>query len=87
MKQPLVTPGRLDELAVVLLKQGARLHGNPLVRIGLNMAEGQLSQALKETVGPGTPAGEWAEKLTTAAREFERRFMEARAQIQAEDGE
>ena len=87
MPKPLVTPGRLDELALLLLKEGLRQSGNPGLRIAAKMAEGHISQALTETLGPATKAGETAAKIAKAAQDFERAFFTARAQIEAEDAE
>jgi hypothetical protein len=58
-----------------------------LLRIGEKMAANHIRQALAETMGPGTKAGELAVKVVQGANEFKRRFLEAQAQIQAEDSE
>jgi len=42
---------------------------------------------LTETLGPGTKAGEFAIKAISAVEEFKKRYLEAQAQIQAEDSE
>jgi hypothetical protein len=86
MKQ-LVPPGRLDALTHEMLKVGLKQHGNPGLRIAAKMCESQISQALTESLGPGTKAGKWGETIAQAVNEFERKLMEARAQIQAEDAE
>ncbi len=83
----LVPPGRLDSLTHEMLKAGLKAHGNPGLRIAAKMAEKHIGEALTETLGPGTKAGELAVKVVHGANEFKRRFLEAQAQIQAEDSE
>lgn len=81
----IVPAGRLDSLAEACFEAGLRLHGNPALRIAAKMAKPHISQALTEAIGPGTAAGKWANDLLQAAGEFEKRFLEARKQIEAED--
>lgn len=80
-----IQPGRLDSLVEAMLEAGLRMHGNPGVRIAARMMKVPLSQALTETLGPGTAAGAMAQKVIAAADAFERNFLEAQRQIAAED--
>jgi len=85
--KPVVPPGRLDVLSHEMLKAGLKAHGNPGLRIAEKMMENQIRQALTETMGPGTKAGAFALKVISAAEEFKKRYLEAQAQIRAEDGD
>jgi hypothetical protein len=78
---PVVNPGRLDELAVNLLKQGVRVHGNPVLRIACKVLDSEINQALTETLGPGTKADE----LGRIVREWERRIRQAMGEVEEED--
>ena len=83
MSNPVVTPGRLDELAVNLLKQGVRSHGNPALRIAMKVLDAEINQALKETLGPGTKADELGQKV----REWDQKFKNAMREIAEEDAQ
>jgi len=85
MTRPVVPPGRLDVFTHEMLKAGLKMHGNPGLRIAEKMLANQISQALTETLGPGTKAGDFAVKVISAAEEFKKRYLEAQAQIEAED--
>jgi hypothetical protein len=82
-----VPPGRLDILSHEMLKAGLKANGDPMLRIAEKMMENQIRQALTETLGPGTKAGDFAIKAISAVEEFKRRYLEAQAQIRAEDGD
>jgi hypothetical protein len=82
-----VPPGRLDILGHEMLKAGLKANGDPLLRIAEKMMENQIRQALTETLGPGTKAGEFAIKAISAVEEFKKRYLAAQAQIRAEDSE
>ena len=77
--------GRLDVLAEAMLEAGLKTHGDPAVRVLARMAKPHISQALLETLGPGSKAGELAIKLVNAANDFQRSFLEAQRQIDAEE--
>lgn len=77
---------RLDMLAAAMLEAGLKKHGNPVLRIVARMASSHINQALEETFGPRTKAGEIAKRLVSAADEFKRKFIEAHRQIEQEDG-
>lgn len=85
----LVPPGRLDILTHEMLKAGLKSQGDDptmrIVRVAEKMFQNQVRQALTETMGPGTKAGDFALKIISAAEEFQKRYLEAQAQIQAED--
>lgn len=85
MTRPVVPPGRLDIFSHEMLKAGLKMHGNPALRIAEKMLTNQVRQALTETMGPGTKAGDFALKVISAAEEFKKRYLEAQAQIEAED--
>lgn len=85
MAKVIVPPGRLDTLTHEMIKAGLKMHGNPGIRIAVKMCESQISQALTETIGPGTKAGEIAKRVVNAADEFGKKYMEAQRQIHAED--
>ncbi len=87
MKPGIVPQGRLDTLTHEMLKAGLKAHGNPGLRIAAKMCEAQISQALTESLGPGTKAGQWGTKIAQAVNDFERKYLEAQAQIAAEDRE
>jgi hypothetical protein len=84
MAKVIIPPGRLDILTHEMVKAGLKAHGTPGLRIVAKMAENQISQALTETLGPGTKAGEWGKRIVEAANEFERNYTEAQRQIHAE---
>jgi hypothetical protein len=79
-----VPAGRADTLAEVMLERGLQAHGDPMLRIAARMAKPHISQALTEAIGPGTKVGNFANDLIQFAAEFERRFTEARRQIDME---
>lgn len=88
--RPVVPPGRLDIFSHEMLKAGLKMYspGSPhlqIVRIAEKMFQNQVRQALTETMGPGTKAGDFALKVISAAEEFKKRYLEAQAQIEAED--
>jgi len=91
MKAGLVPPGRLDVLSHEMLKAGLKAHGNDpavrILRVAEKMMENQIRQALTETLGPGTKAGDFAIKAISAVEEFKKSYLEAQAQIRAEDGD
>ncbi len=82
-EKTVVNPGRLDELATNLLKQGVRVHGNPVLRIACKVLDSEINQALKETLGPGTKADELGQKV----REWDQRFKAAMREIAEEDAQ
>ena len=81
----IVPPGRLDVVAQCVFEEALKRHGNPALRIAARMAKSHISQALTETLGPGTKPGLIAADVVKAALEFQRKFIEAQQQIQAED--
>ena len=85
MKRTVVPSGRLDALAEAMIEAGLKANGDPTLRIAARMAKPHITQALTESIGPGTKAGEVAQKIVAMANEFWKRFLEARRQIQAED--
>jgi hypothetical protein len=87
MKTGIVPPGRLDVLTHEMLKAGLKANKDPILRIAEKMMEQKIRQALTETIGPGTKAGDFAIKAISAVDEFKKRYLEAQAQIRAEDGD
>jgi hypothetical protein len=70
MSQPLkLDPGRVDHLALGLLKRRLKEVKNPFVQFACKMMEPEIKEVLQEELGPGTQAHKIGQRIIRAVED------------------
>jgi len=64
--QPLIPPGRVDELAKHLFGRLVKKYGNPELKFTCAMLQDEIEECFRENLGPGTKAHEIGRRVMRA---------------------